>query len=85
LVTATTSSTWPASTGWQARSRRARDEEASQDSGGDLAAPGPARRAAGLPALGRIVGRRLRIRPIEAIDGTPVVDIKPVLDGRPDF
>jgi tRNA-Thr(GGU) m(6)t(6)A37 methyltransferase TsaA len=27
----------------------------------------------------RIVGRRLRIGPIEAIDGTPVVDIKPVL------
>ena len=29
----------------------------------------------------RIVGRRLRIGPIEAIDGTPVVDIKPVLKG----
>ena len=27
----------------------------------------------------RIAGRRLRIGPIEAIDGTPVVDIKPVL------
>ena len=27
----------------------------------------------------RISGRRLRIGPIEAIDGTPVVDIKPVL------
>ena len=27
----------------------------------------------------RIVGNRLRIGPIEAIDGTPVVDIKPVL------
>ncbi|HEY7514712.1 MAG TPA: tRNA (N6-threonylcarbamoyladenosine(37)-N6)-methyltransferase TrmO [Vicinamibacteria bacterium] len=26
-----------------------------------------------------IVGRRLRIGPIEAIDGTPVVDVKPVL------
>ena len=26
----------------------------------------------------RISGRRLRIGPIEAIDGTPVVDIKPV-------
>jgi tRNA-Thr(GGU) m(6)t(6)A37 methyltransferase TsaA len=25
-----------------------------------------------------IVGRRLRIGPIEAIDGTPVVDVKPV-------
>jgi tRNA-Thr(GGU) m(6)t(6)A37 methyltransferase TsaA len=29
--------------------------------------------------LRRIAGRRLRIGPIEAIDGTPVVDIKPVL------
>ncbi len=27
----------------------------------------------------RITGSRLRIGPIEAIDGTPVVDIKPVL------
>jgi tRNA-Thr(GGU) m(6)t(6)A37 methyltransferase TsaA len=27
----------------------------------------------------RIVGNRLRIGPIEAVDGTPVVDIKPVL------
>jgi tRNA-Thr(GGU) m(6)t(6)A37 methyltransferase TsaA len=27
----------------------------------------------------RISGRRLRIGPMEAIDGTPVVDIKPVL------
>jgi tRNA-Thr(GGU) m(6)t(6)A37 methyltransferase TsaA len=27
----------------------------------------------------RISGRRLRIGPIEAIDGTPVVDLKPVL------
>jgi len=27
----------------------------------------------------RIVKNRLRIGPIEAIDGTPVVDIKPVL------
>jgi tRNA-Thr(GGU) m(6)t(6)A37 methyltransferase TsaA len=26
-----------------------------------------------------IVGRRLRVAPIEAIDGTPVIDIKPVL------
>jgi tRNA (Thr-GGU) A37 N-methylase len=32
--------------------------------------------------LRRIAGRRLRIGPIEAIDGTPAVDIKPVLDGR---
>ncbi len=30
----------------------------------------------------KIVGRRLRIGPIEAIDGTPVVDIKPVLNER---
>jgi len=30
----------------------------------------------------RIVGRKLRIGPIEAIDGTPVVDIKPVLATR---
>jgi tRNA (Thr-GGU) A37 N-methylase len=28
-----------------------------------------------------IAGSRLLIGPIEAIDGTPVVDIKPVLDG----
>jgi tRNA-Thr(GGU) m(6)t(6)A37 methyltransferase TsaA len=27
----------------------------------------------------RLTGRRLRIGPIEALDGTPVVDIKPVL------
>lgn len=32
----------------------------------------------------RRVGTRLRIGPIEAIDGTPVVDIKPVLPGRAD-
>jgi tRNA-Thr(GGU) m(6)t(6)A37 methyltransferase TsaA len=30
-----------------------------------------------------VVGQRLRITPMEAIDGTPVVDIKPVL-GRPE-
>jgi tRNA (Thr-GGU) A37 N-methylase len=30
-----------------------------------------------------IDGNRLRIGPIEAIDGTPVVDIKPVLRQRP--
>jgi tRNA-Thr(GGU) m(6)t(6)A37 methyltransferase TsaA len=30
----------------------------------------------------RIVGSRVRIGPIEAIDGTPVVDVKPVLDRR---
>ena len=34
----------------------------------------------------RQVGRnRLRIGPIEAIDGTPVLDIKPVLAGPRDF
>jgi tRNA (Thr-GGU) A37 N-methylase len=31
----------------------------------------------------RVDGGRLRIGPIEAIDGTPVVDLKPVL-GRSD-
>jgi tRNA-Thr(GGU) m(6)t(6)A37 methyltransferase TsaA len=30
----------------------------------------------------RIAGNRLRVGPIEAIDGTPVIDIKPVLSGR---
>jgi len=30
----------------------------------------------------RIAGNRLRIGPIEAIDGTPVVDIKPALGKR---
>jgi tRNA-Thr(GGU) m(6)t(6)A37 methyltransferase TsaA len=33
----------------------------------------------------KVVGRRLRIGPIEAIDGTPVVEIKPVLAGPRDF
>ena len=33
----------------------------------------------------RVAGHRLRIGPIEAIDGTPVVDIKPVLAGAPDY
>lgn len=33
----------------------------------------------------RIAGTRLRIGPIEAIDGTPVIDIKPVLAGAEDF
>jgi tRNA-Thr(GGU) m(6)t(6)A37 methyltransferase TsaA len=32
----------------------------------------------------KVVGRRLRVGPIEAIDGTPVVDIKPVLRGSRD-
>ena len=35
--------------------------------------------------LRKIVKNRLRIGPIEAIDGTPVVDIKPVLAGGRDF
>ena len=33
----------------------------------------------------RIDKNRLRIGPIEAIDGTPVIDIKPVLPGLADF
>jgi len=33
----------------------------------------------------RIVKNRLRIGPIEAIDGTPVVDIKPVIGDTQDF
>lgn len=33
----------------------------------------------------RIVKNRLRIGPIEAIDRTPVIDIKPVLAGTRDF
>src|SRR5262245_54145744 len=33
----------------------------------------------------RISKNRLRIGPIEAIDGTPVIDIKPVLSGLRDF
>jgi tRNA-Thr(GGU) m(6)t(6)A37 methyltransferase TsaA len=32
-----------------------------------------------------IAKNRLRIGPIEAVDGTPVVDIKPVLSGVGDF
>lgn len=35
-------------------------------------------------AVRKIVGNRLRIGPIEAIDGTPVVDVKPVLAGPRD-
>jgi tRNA-Thr(GGU) m(6)t(6)A37 methyltransferase TsaA len=31
-----------------------------------------------------IDGGRLRVGPIEAIDGTPVIDIKPVLSSTPD-
>ncbi|HEV8482531.1 MAG TPA: tRNA (N6-threonylcarbamoyladenosine(37)-N6)-methyltransferase TrmO [Blastocatellia bacterium] len=33
----------------------------------------------------RVDNNRLRISPIEAIDGTPVIDIKPVLSGFHDF
>jgi len=33
----------------------------------------------------KVVKNRLRIGPIEAIDGTPVIDIKPVIPGHPDF
>jgi tRNA-Thr(GGU) m(6)t(6)A37 methyltransferase TsaA len=33
----------------------------------------------------RIVGNRLRIGPIEAMDGTPVIDIKPVISASADF
>jgi tRNA-Thr(GGU) m(6)t(6)A37 methyltransferase TsaA len=33
----------------------------------------------------KVVKNRLRIGPIEAIDGTPVIDIKPALPGHPDF
>jgi tRNA-Thr(GGU) m(6)t(6)A37 methyltransferase TsaA len=33
----------------------------------------------------KVVKNRLRIGPIEAIDGTPVIDIKPVLAGCRDF
>ena len=33
----------------------------------------------------QVVGNRLRVGPIEAIDGTPVIDIKPVLSRVPDF
>ena len=35
--------------------------------------------------LREIVNNRLRIGPVEAIDGTPVVDIKPVLSNVGDF
>jgi len=32
-----------------------------------------------------IAGRELKVGPLEAIDGTPVVDIKPVLRASPDW
>jgi tRNA-Thr(GGU) m(6)t(6)A37 methyltransferase TsaA len=38
-----------------------------------------------LVTVRKIVKNRLRIGPIEAIDGTPVVDIKPVLPNLRDF
>jgi tRNA (Thr-GGU) A37 N-methylase len=31
-----------------------------------------------------VAGTRLKVGPIEAIDGTPVVDVKPVLSGATD-
>jgi L-fuculose-phosphate aldolase len=61
--------------------------------GGDPAAPlaGVSRRGFSAPARTRSApsrdrardrGTRMRIGPIEAIDGTPVVDLKAVLDGE---
>jgi tRNA-Thr(GGU) m(6)t(6)A37 methyltransferase TsaA len=38
-----------------------------------------------LVTVRRIDKNRLRVGPIEAIDRTPVVDIKPTLSGVPDF
>jgi len=35
-------------------------------------------------SLRQIEGTRLRVGPLEAVDGTPVVDIKPVLDNSAD-
>ncbi len=32
-----------------------------------------------------IVGNRIKVGPLEAIDGTPVIDVKPVLSGMADF
>jgi len=34
--------------------------------------------------LREIDGNRIKVGPLEAIDGTPVIDIKPVLDGTDD-
>jgi tRNA (Thr-GGU) A37 N-methylase len=31
-----------------------------------------------------IDGAKLQVRNLEALDGTPVIDLKPVLDGVPD-
>jgi tRNA (Thr-GGU) A37 N-methylase len=33
----------------------------------------------------KVAKNRLRIGPIEAIEGTPVIDIKPALSGLKDF
>jgi len=33
----------------------------------------------------KVAGNRLRVGPIEAVDSTPVIDIKPVLSGVKDF
>jgi tRNA-Thr(GGU) m(6)t(6)A37 methyltransferase TsaA len=33
--------------------------------------------------IAAVDGTRLQVRPLEAIDGTPVVDVKPVLHGDP--
>lgn len=38
-----------------------------------------------LVTVRRIDGHRILVGPLEAIDGTPVVDIKPVLSGAPDY
>jgi tRNA-Thr(GGU) m(6)t(6)A37 methyltransferase TsaA len=38
-----------------------------------------------LVTVRKLVRNRLRIGPIEAIDGTPVIDIKPALPCHPDF
>ncbi len=32
-------------------------------------------------AILAVDGARIRVRELEAVDGTPVVDVKPVLDG----
>jgi hypothetical protein len=38
-----------------------------------------------LVTVRKVVKNRLRVGPIEAIDGTPVIDIKPTLPYHPDF
>jgi tRNA (Thr-GGU) A37 N-methylase len=32
----------------------------------------------------RVQANRIEVRPLEALDGTPIIDIKPVLSGRAD-